>query len=114
MLSLCYSTNESALVKVKTQISLIQSVYRIAAHEKHSSALLCTFEEGIQNIAGRDVVISYDRWFLDRICPHILGFEGDSQVYYFEGDFNEYEENKQKRLGDTTPQRIKYKKLVRV
>jgi energy-dependent translational throttle protein EttA len=70
-------------------------------------------EEGIQSFAGCAVVISHDRWFLDRICTHILAFEGDSQVYYFEGDFSEYEENKLKRLGDTTPHRIKYKKLVR-
>lgn len=74
---------------------------------------LRALEEGIQNFAGCAVVISHDRWFLDRICTHILAFEGDSQVYYFEGDFSEYEENKRKRLGDTTPHRIKYKKLVR-
>jgi sulfate-transporting ATPase len=74
---------------------------------------LRALEEGIQNFAGCAVVISHDRWFLDRICTHILAFEGDSQVYYFEGDFSEYEENKKKRLGDTTPHRIKYKKLVR-
>jgi ATP-binding cassette ChvD family protein len=75
---------------------------------------LRALEEGIQNFAGCAVVISHDRWFLDRICTHILAFEGDSQVYYFEGDFSEYEENKKKRLGDTTPHRLKYKKLVRV
>ena len=74
---------------------------------------LRALEEGIQNFAGCAVVISHDRWFLDRICTHILAFEGDSNVYYFEGDFSEYEENKKKRLGDTTPHRIKYKKLVR-
>lgn len=74
---------------------------------------LRALEEGIQNFAGCAVVISHDRWFLDRICTHILAFEGDSQVYYFEGDFSEYEDNKKKRLGDTTPHRIKYKKLVR-
>ena len=74
---------------------------------------LRALEEGIQNFAGCAVVISHDRWVLDRICTHILAFEGDSQVYYFEGDFSEYEENKKKRLGDTTPHRIKYKKLVR-
>jgi len=74
---------------------------------------LRALEEGIQNFAGCAVVISHDRWFLDRICTHILAFEGDSQVVYFEGDFSEYEENKKKRLGDTTPHRIKYKKLVR-
>lgn len=75
---------------------------------------LRALEEGIQNFAGCAVVISHDRWFLDRICTHILAFEGDSQVYYFEGDFSEYEENKKKRLGDTTPHRLKYKKLVRI
>lgn len=74
---------------------------------------LRALEEGIQNFAGCAVVISHDRWFLDRICTHILAFEGDSQAYYFEGDFSEYEENKKKRLGDTTPRRLKYKKLVR-
>jgi len=74
---------------------------------------LRALEEGIQNFAGCAVVISHDRWFLDRICTHILAFEGDSQVYFFEGDFSEYEENKKKRLGDTTPHRLKYKKLVR-
>lgn len=74
---------------------------------------LRALEEGIQNFAGCAVVISHDRWFLDRICTHILAFEGDSQVYFFEGSFTEYEENKQKRLGDTSPHRIKYKKLVR-
>jgi energy-dependent translational throttle protein EttA len=74
---------------------------------------LRALEEGIQSFAGCAVVISHDRWFLDRICTHILAFEGDSQVYYFEGTFSEYEENKQKRLGDTTPRRIKYRKLVR-
>ena len=74
---------------------------------------LRALEEGIQSFAGCAVVISHDRWFLDRICTHILAFEGDSQVYYFEGDFSEYEENKKKRLGDTSPHRLKYKKLVR-
>jgi len=74
---------------------------------------LRALEEGIQSFAGCAVVISHDRWFLDRICTHILAFEGDSQVYYFEGSFTEYEENKQKRIGDTSPHRIKYKKLVR-
>ena len=75
---------------------------------------LRALEEGIMSFAGCAVVISHDRWFLDRICTHILAFEGDSQVYYFEGTFSEYEENKQKRMGDTTPHRIKYKKLVRI
>jgi len=74
---------------------------------------LRALEEGIQSFAGCAVVISHDRWFLDRICTHILAFEGDSQVYYFEGSFSEYEENKKKRLGDVSPKRIKYRKLVR-
>ncbi len=74
---------------------------------------LRALEEGLENFAGCAVVISHDRWFLDRICTHILAFEGDSQVYFFEGSFSEYEENKKKRLGDVQPKRIKYKKLVR-
>lgn len=75
---------------------------------------LRALEEGLENFAGCAVVISHDRWFLDRICTHILAFEGDSQVYFFEGSFSDYEENKRKRLGaDVTPTRIKYKKLVR-
>lgn len=75
---------------------------------------LRALEEGIERFAGCAVVISHDRWFLDRICTHILAFEGDSQVYYFEGSYSEYEENRKKRLGaDMIPQRIKYKKLVR-
>ena len=75
---------------------------------------LRALEDGLLDFAGCAVVISHDRWFLDRICTHILAFEGDSQVYYFEGSFSEYEENKKKRLGaDITPKRIKYKKLIR-
>jgi sulfate-transporting ATPase len=75
---------------------------------------LRALEEGLENFAGCAVVISHDRWFLDRICTHILAFEGDSQVYFFEGSFSEYEENKKKRLGgDLMPKRLKYKKLVR-
>ena len=74
---------------------------------------LRALEEGIESFAGCAVVISHDRWFLDRICTHILAFEGDSQVYYFEGTYSEYEENKKKRLGDLGPTRVKYKKLVR-
>ena len=75
---------------------------------------LRALEEGLENFAGCAVVISHDRWFLDRICTHILAFEGDSQVYYFEGTFSDYEENKKKRLGgDLMPKRIKYKKLTR-
>ena len=69
-------------------------------------------EEGLESFAGCAVVISHDRWFLDRICTHILAFEGDSQVYFFEGGYTEYEENKRKRLGDDTPHRIRYKKLL--
>ena len=75
---------------------------------------LRALEEGLENFAGCAVVISHDRWFLDRICTHILAFEGDSQVYFFEGGFSEYEESKKKRLGgDLLPKRIKYKKLIR-
>ena len=75
---------------------------------------LRALEEGLENFAGCAVVISHDRWFLDRVCTHILAFEGDSQVYFFEGSFSEYEENKKKRLGgDIMPKRIKYKKLIR-
>jgi ATPase subunit of ABC transporter with duplicated ATPase domains len=73
---------------------------------------LRALEEGLENFAGCAVVISHDRWFLDRIATHILAFEGDSQVYWFEGNFSEYEENRRKRLGtDATPTRIRYKKL---
>ncbi|MEN8858315.1 MAG: energy-dependent translational throttle protein EttA [Flavobacteriaceae bacterium] len=75
---------------------------------------LRALEEGLENFAGCAVVISHDRWFLDRVCTHILAFEGDSQVYFFEGSFSEYEENKKNRLGgDLMPKRIKYKKLIR-
>jgi sulfate-transporting ATPase len=74
---------------------------------------LRALEEGIMSFAGCAVVISHDRWFLDRICTHILAFEGDSTVYPFEGTFSEYEENRKKRLGDNAPTRIKYKKLVK-
>lgn len=73
---------------------------------------LRALEEGIQNFAGCAVVISHDRWFLDRICTHILAFEGDSQVYWFEGSYSDYEENKKKRIGDSGPKRIKYRKLM--
>src|ERR1043165_9236232 len=74
---------------------------------------LRALEEAIENFAGCAVIISHDRWFLDRVATHILAFEGDSQVYYFEGNFQEYEENKKQRLGDVTPHRIKYRHLVR-
>ena len=70
-------------------------------------------EEGLENFAGCAVVISHDRWFLDRICTHILAFEGDSQVYFFEGSYSEYEENRRKRLGDDMPHRLRYKKLMK-
>jgi ATP-binding cassette ChvD family protein len=73
---------------------------------------LRALEEGLESFAGCAVIISHDRWFLDRVCTHILAFEGDSQVYYFEGGYSEYEENKKKRLGDVEPKRIRYKKLV--
>ena len=75
---------------------------------------LRALEEGLENFAGCAVIISHDRWFLDRICTHILAFEGDSEVYFFEGSFSDYEENKKKRLGgDLTPKRLKYRKLIR-
>jgi ATP-binding cassette ChvD family protein len=75
---------------------------------------LRALEEGLENFAGCAVVISHDRWFLDRVCTHILAFEGNSEVYFFEGGFSEYEENKKKRLGgDLMPKRIKYRKLIR-
>jgi ATP-binding cassette ChvD family protein len=74
---------------------------------------LRALEEGLENFAGCAVIISHDRWFLDRVCTHIIAFEGDSQVYSFQGSFTEYEENKKKRLGDVTPKRIRYKKLTR-
>ncbi len=73
---------------------------------------LRALEEGLENFAGCAVVISHDRWFLDRIATHILAFEGDSTVCFFEGSYSEYEENKRKRLGDVTPRRMKYKKLI--
>ncbi len=74
---------------------------------------LRSLEEALENFGGCAVIISHDRWFLDRVCTHILAFEGDSQVLWFEGSFSEYEENKRKRLGDEQPHRIKYKKLVK-
>ncbi len=73
---------------------------------------LRALEEGMEGFAGCAVIISHDRWFLDRICTHILAFEGDSQVYFFEGNYSDYEENRKKRLGDLAPKRIKYKKLT--
>ena len=74
---------------------------------------LRALEEALENFGGCAVIISHDRWFLDRVCTHILAFEGDSQVFWFEGGFSEYEENKRKRLGEDIPHRIKYKKLVK-
>lgn len=74
---------------------------------------LRALEEALDNFAGCAVVISHDRWFLDRICTHILAFEGDSQVYFFEGSYSEYEENRKKRMGDEGPKRIRYRKLIK-
>ena len=75
---------------------------------------LRALEEGLESFAGCAVVISHDRWFLDRICTHILAFEGNSEVYFYEGSFSEYEANKRQRLvSDLMPKRIKYKKLIR-
>ena len=74
---------------------------------------LRALEEALENFAGCAVIISHDRWFLDRVCTHILAFEGDSEVYSFEGTFSEYEQNKLKRLGRTEPTRFKYKKLMK-
>ena len=73
---------------------------------------LRALEEALDNFAGCAVIISHDRWFLDRVCTHILAFEGNSEVYFYEGNFSEYEENRKKRLGDITPKRIRYKKLI--
>ena len=74
---------------------------------------LRALEEGLENFAGCAVIISHDRWFLDRVCTHILAFEGNSSVVYFEGGYSDYEENRRKRLGDISPKRIKYRKLKR-
>ena len=73
---------------------------------------LRALEEGLENFAGCAVVISHDRWFLDRICTHILAFEGNSEVFYFEGSYSDYEENKRKRMGDSEPKRVRYRKLM--
>ena len=72
---------------------------------------LRALEEALENFGGCAVIISHDRWFLDRICTHILAFEGDSKVVWFEGNYSDYEENRKKRLGDNAPTRIKYRKL---
>jgi len=74
---------------------------------------LRALEEALENFGGCAVIISHDRWFLDRVCTHILAFEGDSQMFWFEGTFSEYEENRKKRVGDDQPHRIRYKKLVK-
>ena len=73
---------------------------------------LRALEEGLEDFAGCAVVISHDRWFLDRICTHILAFEGDSNVFFFEGSYSEYEENKMKRMGNIEPKRVRYRKLM--
>jgi len=73
---------------------------------------LRALEEGLENFAGCAVIISHDRWFLDRVCTHILAFEGNSEVYYFEGSYSDYEENKKKRLGDLTPRKLRFRKLT--
>tara|TARA_B110000211_G_scaffold223076_1_gene272528 strand:+ start:11 stop:577 length:567 start_codon:yes stop_codon:yes gene_type:complete len=74
---------------------------------------LRALEEALDRFAGCAVVISHDRWFLDRVCTHILAFEGDSKIYSFEGSYSEYEENRKKRMGDVEPKRIKFKKLIK-
>ena len=74
---------------------------------------LRALEEALTSFAGCALITSHDRYFLDRIATHILAFEGDSQVYFFEGGYSDYEENRKKRLGDVGPTRIRYKKLVR-
>ena len=73
---------------------------------------LRALEEGLENFAGCAVVVSHDRWFLDRICTHILSFEGDSNVVFYEGSYSEYEEYKRKHLGDVEPKRVRYRKLI--
>lgn len=73
---------------------------------------LRALEEGLGDFAGCAVVISHDRWFLDRICTHILAFEGNSEVFYFEGSYTEYEANKMKRMGNVEPKRVRYRKLM--
>ncbi|MBQ1654409.1 MAG: energy-dependent translational throttle protein EttA, partial [Bacteroidales bacterium] len=73
---------------------------------------LRALEDGLEDFAGCAVVITHDRWFLDRVATHILAFEGDSQVVFFEGSYSEYEENKRKRLGDIDPHRLRYRKLM--
>jgi ATPase subunit of ABC transporter with duplicated ATPase domains len=72
---------------------------------------LRSLEEALENFAGCVVVISHDRWFIDRIATHILAFEGDSQVFFFEGNYSDYEENKKQRLGDVSPHRVRFKNI---
>jgi ATPase subunit of ABC transporter with duplicated ATPase domains len=74
---------------------------------------LRAIEEALEHFAGCAVIISHDRWFLDRVCTHILAFEGNSQIFFYEGSYSEYEEDKKRRLGDTSPHRIRYKKLMK-
>ncbi|MFY0607431.1 MAG: energy-dependent translational throttle protein EttA [Cyclobacteriaceae bacterium] len=100
--------------RVHLAITLKQSANLILLDEPTNDLdvnTLRALEEGLENFAGCAVIISHDRWFLDRICTHILAYEGNSQVYWFEGNFSDYEENRKKRLGDEAPKRIKYRKL---
>ena len=83
----------------------------VRTEDSASILALRALEEGLENFAGCAVVISHDRWFLDRICTHILAFEGNSEVFYFEGSYSEYEENKKMRLGNVEPKRVRYRKL---
>ena len=95
------SLSEDQLVELQNRASLsLKPVDELA------------LEEGLVGFAGYAVVVSHDRWFLDRIATHILAFEGDGQVYFFEGSYTEYEENRKARLGETEPKRFKYKKLM--
>ena len=80
--------------------------------KNYKKALSIALEEGLENFAGCAVIISHDRWFLNRVATHILEFEGDSKVVWFEGGYTDYEENFRKRVNDTTPKRIKFKKLI--
>lgn len=101
--------------RVHLAITLKQSANVLLLDEPTNDIDLNTLralEEGLENFAGCAVIISHDRWFLDRICTHILAFEGDSQVYFYEGGYTDYEENKKKRLGNVEPKRFRYKKLT--
>ena len=99
------------ILPIATQIELRHRSQKDANTNRYN-AEFGFLEEGLENFAGCAVVISHDRWFLDRIATHILAFEGDSQVYFFEGTYSEYEENKKRRLGNEEPKRFKYKKLM--